>query len=75
MAFNIYDSRNRFLFRKDQLGFPGVGGILALASSREVCPVDEFRDARQQRAVGLGGDRITETFVRPVECADTALSW
>src|SRR6516164_9219278 len=40
---------------------------------RRGLPVDELGNAQQQVAVGLGGDRITKPFIRPVECSNAAL--
>jgi len=42
---------------------------LALAPSGGL-PVDGLRQREQQGAVGVGANRITKAFVRPVECAD-----
>ena len=42
---------------------------MALAPSGGL-PVDSLRQREQQGAVGVGANRITKAFVRPVECAD-----
>ena len=42
---------------------------MALAPSGGL-PVDGLRQREQQGAVGVGANRITTAFVRPVECAD-----
>ena len=40
---------------------------------RRGLPIDEFRNAQQRVAVGLGSDRITKALIGPVECANAGL--
>src|SRR5271166_5246806 len=53
-------------------GLSGRWRDLGSGAVRRGLPINELGDAQQQVTIGLGGDRITEALVRPVECTDAA---
>ena len=64
--------KQRFIPRPSA-GLSRCGWELGFNAIRRGLPVNEFGDAQQQVAVGLGGDRTAKALIRPVECADAAL--
>src|SRR5208282_2663878 len=66
-ALSTVSTRLRF-----SAGLSGRWRDLGSGAVRRGLPINELGDAQQQVTIGLGGDRITEALVRPVECTDAA---
>src|SRR5271168_1985423 len=59
--------------RNDSAGLPGYGWEFRFGWLRRVLLVDDLRDFEQQRAGGVGGDRVGEPVLHPIEGADAVL--
>src|SRR5271168_4090897 len=59
--------------RSGSASLPGNRRQFGLGAVRRVLLVDDLRDFEQQVAGGVGGNRVGEPVLYPIECADAIL--